>query len=438
MIEAVTMRPFRFLQFSDVHLDSPLFSSRLALPPEKREQRRREIKALIPEACRLARERGVDAVLIPGDLWDDEAVSGDTVNMLIEHFRSIAPIPVYIAPGNHDFYSPGSKYDAAFLRGRGLPSWPGNVHIFSEGEFRSVIHSYRPDVAITGLAFRRNVRTHERLLAPKIPRPNTPLTILLFHGSRLGWERFESRTKMITAPFSEEELLAQGFSYAAIGHYHSYSDIRDGSGAIRGAYAGCPAGQALDETGEKFVLVGEVSPGGGVPSEKLEKIVLDSRRIIRVTVEITGLLHSEAVRRKVIEGVESSGARGEDLLYVEVRGRYPKGEIPDLGFDPFADRFFHWEVAMALQPDHDLGQYWRDPGKTATTEGRFVQEMLRRIQAAPSEEERSRYIRALYYGLDAFTFGRIEPRYEGLCHLGDAIAGFVEGREPDPPGRGGT
>jgi len=60
--------PLSFLQISDVHVDSKLTSSRLSFPKDKRETRIIEINTLVQRAMDLAKERRVEAVLIPGDL----------------------------------------------------------------------------------------------------------------------------------------------------------------------------------------------------------------------------------------------------------------------------------------------------------------------------------------------------------------------------------
>src|SRR5262249_56108910 len=61
----------RFLQLSDLHLGRPF----AWLPSERREMRRRDQQAALEQAGRLAIERGVHAILVPGDLFD--GVPGD-------------------------------------------------------------------------------------------------------------------------------------------------------------------------------------------------------------------------------------------------------------------------------------------------------------------------------------------------------------------------
>src|SRR2546422_11559592 len=105
--------PLRFLQISDVHVDSKLTHSQLRWPKDKRETRLREINSLVHKAMELVLDYGIEAVLVPGDLWDDEHVSQESVHGLVEAFASIDPIAVFIAPGKHAFCATMSRHSPA-------------------------------------------------------------------------------------------------------------------------------------------------------------------------------------------------------------------------------------------------------------------------------------------------------------------------------------
>ncbi|MCS7156667.1 MAG: DNA repair exonuclease [Blastocatellia bacterium] len=397
---------FRFLQFSDVHLDSRLTGSRLAWPKEKREQRIREIAEAARKACHLARERDVEALLLPGDLWDDETISAETIAQLIDAFAALDPIPVFIAPGNHDFYSPTSPYNGDVLRARGLPTWPKNVHIFRSSEFETIRHPARSEVTITGRAFLENVRLEERLLRNPIPRPPARVSVLLFHGSWIeyaGRDRFEE-DKLFTAPFSRGELLAQGFSYAALGHYHHYAEIRDDDGRVRAAYAGCLAGRYLSEAGPHFALLGEIDERGIVA---LKKIPVDERTILDVEVDVTGAEDEASVRERIRQKLRECGARSTDIVFLRLRGRRSRGLHVTATAEEFQQEHFHLAIADLTRPAYEL-----DRADPRTVQGRFIHEMQRRIAAASDPRERALLERALTYGLDALLQGTVEPIYE--------------------------
>lgn len=396
-------RSLRFVQLSDVHLDSVLRSSALRLPPGKRETRRSELRAVVTRARELALDHEADCLLIPGDLWDDETVSADTVAFLVDELAK-APCPVVITPGNHDYYSPGSFYHAPYLQARLGLRWPENVYVITSPQWCSIQVPGLADVAFTGICFTTNVPITRRYLAERLPKAPNGLNILIFHGSREG---HAPAGKRVTLPFSDEELLNAGFEYAAIGHYHSFSVIRDHEGRVRGAYSGCPAGRGLDECGEKVVLAGVVEPGRGAT---LEPVRLDRRTIHVVDVDCTGLPHRDAVLRLVEERVRSQTVHSDDIVYVRLTGRVSAAAdvtFPD-GF--LADRYFHVQFdASALYPDYNLEVY-----RTAdddTIEARFARKLLADLDRAATDEERGRIERALYYGLDALKQGRVKPRH---------------------------
>lgn len=392
----------RFLQISDVHVDSELTHSRLSWPNEKREQRIAEINGSVARAMNLARERQVDMVLVPGDLWDDEEVSQKSLHQLVEAFASIAPIPVFIAPGNHDFCSPSSMYSRSMLLARGMRQWSGNVHIFDSPEFTPRFHPERPELVIVGRAFVENVMISERLLGKPVERPPAEISLLLFHGSLDGYVR-EGAGK-ITAPFSREELLRQNFSYAALGHYHHYQEIRDDAGCIRAAYAGSTAGRTLNEEGPRFVLIGTVGRNG--LEGELEKVEIDPRRLHALELDVGGA-DQTGILSRIDHALKDRGCRTADIVAITLAGQMFKGASVDAIEPALADRCFYLKVFDRTRPDYDLDHF-----DERTVEGRFVKEMRREIEAAPDEAARRLGERTLYYGLDALLQREVKPAYE--------------------------
>jgi DNA repair exonuclease SbcCD nuclease subunit len=392
------------LHIADMHLDGEVVASRLGLPPEKRDVRRQELCQVFESAMELAKEREVDAVLIPGDLWNDESVSPDTVAFVGEQFRNLGDIPVFIAPGNHDFYALGCGYDPIFWRRERLSPWPSNVRIFTSQNFESVIHPKLSDVIFVGRAFQRNVETSERLLRKHIERSEAAINILLFHGSRLG---YESNERFITAPFEDGELLLQDFSYTALGHYHKHQVIKDSDGYIRAAYPGCPAGRTLGEEGEKGVLLLEVDENGVNP-ENVQFVNLDHRRIFKIKVDLTGIESHDAMKRRIRTSVNQSGAGEDDIVYVQLVGRYPPAIPPVLPDDFLVDAHWHVHIVNMFEPDYDLEGYLS--GNAKMVEARYARELLARLEVTQDPKERSILREALQLGLDALIRGQVVVR----------------------------
>ncbi|MCL2368640.1 MAG: metallophosphoesterase, partial [Oscillospiraceae bacterium] len=107
----------KILHGADFHLDSPFE----ALPEEKAMQRRAEQRTLLERLAELANSERVDAVILSGDLLDSDRSYYETGEVLVRAFGEIRA-PVFIAPGNHDYYYKYAPWAALKL--------PENVHVF--------------------------------------------------------------------------------------------------------------------------------------------------------------------------------------------------------------------------------------------------------------------------------------------------------------------
>ena len=105
---------------ADLHLDSP-FSS---LSPEQAQERRGLQRKLPEKMVALANERGCRLMLLSGDIFDGAEPYPETVQAL-KQALSCFDGWVFIAPGNHDPYTPQSVW--------AQQTWPENVHVFCDG-----------------------------------------------------------------------------------------------------------------------------------------------------------------------------------------------------------------------------------------------------------------------------------------------------------------
>jgi len=386
----------RFVQFSDCHLGSA-GSSSLALPDEKNAILRDDIRDSVKAACRIAKENMAHLVLIPGDVFDFELLKPEITSFLIDLLESLAPTPVFIAPGNHDGLRPGSPYMPA-----SDISWPNNVHIFTTQNFESVAVR-ELDCTITGVAHVHRGIT-DRLLSERISRADAPINLLIFHGSREG---FRPSDKEYVIPFSDQELANQGFTYAAIGHYHSFSTITNRDGQIIGAYSGCTQGRGLDETGDKIAILGEINSSGSV---SLKPIVICRRRIISVDVDVTGAKSDESVLQRVAQRLDKSEAREEDIVCISLIGTLsPLVELSAIDRE-FSSRYFHVRISRSrLTPDYDIEALLVDSA-AAPLRSAFVRKMLERKNSTSDPEELATIDDAIYYGLSALDGRPLEPR----------------------------
>ena len=395
------MEPLRFLQLSDVHFGARLTGGRLGLDADTARARRADRRAAFARAFEHVRERGLDGVLIPGDLFDGESIDTDTLRFVMHTMESIAPRPVFVAPGNHDAYGGASPYRTVQDEDvRGL-RWPANVHVFAHADFRAVPWPGRDDVHVVGSGVATNQPAPERRLRERIARPEGR-SILLFHGSRDDGGFLQAHKS--THPFSRDELLAQGFDWVALGHYHARDVILDDEGLPRAAYGGCLVAGGLDERSPRGALEIELDDD----RTNVTPVELDARDVVVVEVDLSGADFADAVASRIEQGLREVGARDQDMVLVRATGRRARGlDLDALSFD--GSRFFHFRFDVSgLRPDVDLDAF-PSVEDARTTDELFV---ARLRDQPPADVPAERVRRALLYGLDALEHGRLDLRYE--------------------------
>lgn len=386
----------RVLQLSDVHFGAALRGGKLRLSAEQIRIRTRERREAFARAIALVTERDLDGVLIPGDLFDDEAIDRDTLRFVQHSLATIAPKPVYLAPGNHDPFGGASPYNPRREGG----AWPENVILFAHEQLRSHRWPGRDDVVVSGCGVRADLPSDERRLAARLQREQGRLEILLFHGSRDDGQWLQAHKS--TYPFSREELLAQDFHWTALGHYHGHQLLHDDGGRPRAAYAGCLFAGGLDEQGRKGALIVELSE----EETQVQFVAIDERRIHDLRCDLSGCEFAEQARERAIAALQEAGVAEQDMVLLRLVGRRRAGL--ELGaLRELSEDCFHLRLDLSgLRPEVDLSAY---PTLEAarTVEERFVARLRERVEAGDEMAGR-----ALLYGLDALHEGRLEVRYE--------------------------
>lgn len=283
----------KILHSSDWHLGKRL--GRFSRIEEQRD--------VLDEICTIAEERGPDAVLLSGDLFDVFNPPAEAVELLyrtLHRLSSGGRRPVIAAAGNHDsperiesadplarlsgiFFigSPGTRVrdtvlegweidcpEAGLLRlrGRGLPElrlvatpYAGEVRL------RKAIDPGKGDEQITGI-----LRDHWAALAERYC-DERGVNVLMAHlfaadSGSLFFEEAEEEEgeRSILHPGGLELVPFSAFpsriQYAALGHLHRPSLSVSGGTAI--CYSGTPLAYSLSEAGqEKRVVLAELEPG---------------------------------------------------------------------------------------------------------------------------------------------------------------------------------
>lgn len=302
----------KILHTADWHLDSPFAS----FPPEQRELLKsiqRQLPGKIAEVCR---QECCDLVLLAGDVFDGTP-SRDTVEG-VKKALSACAVPVFIAPGNHDFCAPGSPWLEE--------SWPENVRVFTGG---------LESVTVPEL--------HCRVYGAGYQSMDCPALLESFRAE--GEERYcvavlhgdPTSTKSPYCPVTAAQVRDSGLDYLALGHIHKAGAFRAGSALC--AWPGSPMGRGWDETGEKGVCI--VTLG---ETAEIQAVPLDTVCFFDLTLDI-GTQTLDAVL---------PAAGSHDFYRVTLTGR---GAVDILALRHEFARFPNLELRDETEPPIDL---WAD------------------------------------------------------------------------------
>jgi len=360
----------KLLHGADFHLDSPFD----ALPEEKAAQRRQEQRELLGRLADLANTEQVDAVLLAGDLLDSNKSYYETGEVLIAAFRKIKA-PIFIAPGNHDYYHRYSPWAVMKL--------PEHVHVFKSGQPEAVELPGKGAV-IWGAAF--TSAASPGLLANFPPvADKSKIHVMALHG-QLGAEGARNPYN----PITEGQVAATGLHYLALGHHHSYPGLWR-SGDTYYAYSGAPEGRGFDETGPKGVLLAEVDQNKTIT----RFVALGSRQYHKFQVDLTDKLDVFAA---VSAALPPDTVR--DIYRMELTGEYDGKLDLDMLVKSLEDRFFHLEIRDRTRIRRDI---WAQ-AEEDTLRGLFLRKMRIRYEAG-DEAEREKIVLAVRYTLAAMDQG---------------------------------
>lgn len=271
----------RVAHLADVHLDAPFAQ----FGAEAQRKRQAAIEESFKHALREASKRGADLLLIAGDLYEQERFTPSTANFLREQLGSFER-PVYIAPGNHDYFTTKSLYATV--------EWPGNVHIFKHEQLEAV--ELDGGITLWGAAHGVPATTKNLLDGFSVDRGGIHLAV--FHGaeeSELGYVHQlggDDTEKAPYAPFRVDQIAAAGLHHAFVGHIHTPLD------GDRHTYPGNPEPLTFGEHGplQRGLVLATVDEHGQVTRER---VGVAQSSVLDIPVDLTGCGSNSDVRDRV-------------------------------------------------------------------------------------------------------------------------------------------
>ena len=204
---------------------------------------------------RLAAERGADAVLVAGDVFDANAVAERTLIRMLEALKEFPGDWVFI-PGNHD----AALADSVWTRLRRREP-PANVHLALEPERPLQLAGGRAFVLPAVLRRRHEIED----LTAWFDRAETPegaMRIGLAHGSV---PEFLPESSGAPNPVAAGRAEAARLDYLALGDWHGTLGIND-----RTWYSGTPETDSFSSADPGNALVVTISEPGAPP--EVEKV----------------------------------------------------------------------------------------------------------------------------------------------------------------------
>lgn len=353
----------RILHAADLHLDSAF----AGLAEEKAALLRQESRDILRRMVDWANDHAVDVMLLSGDLFDSDRMYSQTARTLAQalaRFRG----RIFLSPGNHDFYAPGSGYDAV--------DWPENVHIFTSRRPQTVLLRSL-NASVTGAAFTA-AEEWEPFDGASFSGGDAPIRLGVLHGEVT---RGESKYRAIPSA----EIEKTNLTYLALGHVHRCAGVQR-AGNTAYAYPGCLPGRGFDETGDKGFLYGEITP----EKVELEFIPFAPRRYQSVTADITDRDPADAVRQALDPDC------GQDICRVLLTGSRRENFSLSALTSELSGLCAALELTDETYPEEDV---WARCGEDSLR-GLFLQNLRARYDGA-DEDEKRQLLQAARFGLAA-------------------------------------
>jgi len=391
--------PIRFIHTADLHLGAPFTAL-----PDLSARLRQEQLAMFSRLVDTCSTELPDLLLIAGDLFDLPVPPAALVNTVRELLSTIPDTQIFIASGNHDPAFIDSPYRTT--------AWPRNVHLFTD-EW-SVIDLADKPVRVLGAGFTASAVTRSLLPDAGFLQADRQLShasqqddrvnLLVLHADLVTRGQASAYN-----PVTIDQIRDLGIDYAALGHRHErLGPLSSGQGWY--AYSGCPMGRGFDETGDKGVLMVQMSEEP--PRMTSTWIPMASRKFIELTVCVDDCLSHDDVARRIVEALTlSQGNDWQNHYYrISLNGNLAEHLVlvPTILLSRLAGYQAYLEIIDHTDRKPDLTALARE----SSLRGTFARLLLEQagLDEASGKVNQARLDQlALQLGLDAFA-GEVPER----------------------------
>jgi DNA repair exonuclease SbcCD nuclease subunit len=222
--------------------------------------------ATLEKVLRKADELSVDAVVIAGDLFEDNQVDDSVIVGALERFGLFPHLPVFVLPGNHD---PASG-PASIWNRRPFCSKPTNVTVLDKPE----VHGCAGAWFITSPLLQKVSTIDPSLRIAELARQITDDRIRI--GITHGALAIPARHQPNDFPIALDAATRASLDYLAVGHWHTWQVYDNGKLTMPGT----PEPDAFHQEGAGFVALVEIVKRGTPPEVRQIPVSTLSWRVI--------------------------------------------------------------------------------------------------------------------------------------------------------------
>lgn len=276
-----------------------------------------------------ARNAGAEFIVVCGDTFEDNGVDRVLVQKVVDILGGFGG-PVYVTPGNHDPFMPGSVWEH--------PAWRSSDNV-------RILWEETPIEVSGGTLFPCPAREQHSGKDPTawiLAGDSRGIRVGLAHGTVEGVYQEEP-----DYPIPRNAVKRAGLDYLAIGHWHSTATYSATDGTVRMAYSGTHETTKFGERDSENALIVEIAGPGAAP------VITPVR-----TGGLTWSVMEEEVRepgdlarlRQRVEALENPGATLLDLRVAGLLSAQDRDELARIE-EILASRFLFGRIdATRMRP----------------------------------------------------------------------------------------
>lgn len=301
----------KIIHTADIHLDSPLSQVKDSAT------RRYELLLALSNLSEYANNNDVKAIIVAGDLFDNQFATDSTIAGVAEIIRS-SKASWFILQGNH-----GSRAPYAKLKGLAP-----QANVFDDDWSYLTLDN----VTICG----RELGVDDAVQYGKLILDKNRYNIVVLHG-----DVDDDSYGLI----DKKALVQSGANYVALGHRHTL--VQYNFNGVKACYCGALEPRGFDEPSQTgFVVI-------DTDKDKFTYVEQHIRRIESIKVDVTGVANDIALSGKITDAI--GGLSNRNYLNIVFCGAISSGVHLDVVCkNVLSDRFFALRIDDQTTVNYDL------------------------------------------------------------------------------------